>query len=586
MYQNTENYNYTVRGQMDYNKYLDVEKKHFINAAGGGEISSAQYFGLSQTYRGYLKERGKKMAGVDAVEYPAFAQWLSSDPAALGVWQDKITNRVGGYATLSYTYNNNYTLNANIRADASNRFGSRANERLAPVYSFSGRWNVKNTVLHAANWVDALDLRASFGFQGNMVERISSQLILQREGIDADFGGYESSVYSYANPDLRWEKTASYNASLDFSLFRKGLQGSMSYFYKKTMDAFLNKNISSINGIGQWTVNEGELENQGIELSLTFTPIDTRSRNVNGFRWSMTTNFGRVMNNVSGRDKDKTLTSRIDYNGYLNGTLEIQGRPLNSFYSYQYLHLNPLNGAPVFYGSEQVIYVNNQRIDLLEKYKNMELTDIYSDVLTYSGTRVPIIQGSVFHNFAWRRFSMSLTTSYSFGSKIRLLKMYPNVSSEYLTIAPQPTANVRKEFLDRWRNPGDELYTNIPGVVSGSDFQSTFDNRMWWGDNQNIFLQPIQFADNIWTMYDKSDLRVVSGNFVKIQSMSLRYNLPENFCKKLSLRSAYLGLSGTNLYTFASSRLKGQDPASQDGTAPTINMSLRPTYSFMLNVSF
>jgi hypothetical protein len=526
------------------------------------------------------------MAQVNLVNYPAYAQWQGTDLSALGTWTDQLTNRVGPYATVSYTYNNLYTANVNGRFDASNRFGSRANEQLAPIWSLSARWNVKEDVLQEANWVDHLALLGSFGYQGNMLDNISSRLIIQRGGIDADFGEYESNVSSYANPDLKWEETSSYNLTMDFSLFRKFIAGSASYFYKRTKDAFFNKGISTINGTSNWVVNTGVLENQGVELALRFTLIDTKSRDLKGFRWSMTTNFGRVSNNVPGPSRDKTLTNAINYQGYLNGTLEVQGRPLHSFYSYKYLHLNPLNGAPVFYGSDRVVYADNQRVDLLEKYREMSLTDIFSDVMSYSGTRVPVIQGGLQHALAWGQFSASVNMAYSFGSKIRLLQMYPNVSSEYKTIAPQPTANVRKEFLRRWQNPGDEQFTNVPGVVSGTTFDNTLGNRGWYNQQTNMNGEPIAFASGLWQMYDKSDSRVVSGNFVKIQSASVRYNFPDELCRKFQIRAAYVGLAGTNLYTFASKKLKGQDPATQDGTAPTINMSLRPTYSLNLSVSF
>jgi hypothetical protein len=526
------------------------------------------------------------MAQVNPTNFPEYASWLGTNLDALGRWTDQLTNRVGPYATASYTYNKLYTISVNGRFDASNRFGSRANERLSPIWSISARWNAKEDVLQAVDWVDDLSVHGSFGYQGNMLDNISSQLVIQRGGIDADFGEYESSVSSYANPGLKWEKTSSYNLTMDLGLFRKFIAGSVSYFYKRTRDAFFNKGISSINGVTNWVVNTGLLENQGVEVGLRFTLIDTRGRNRGGFRWSMTTNFGRVTNNVPGPSLDKTLTNAINYEGYLNGTLEVQGRPLHSFYSYKYQHLNPLNGAPVFYGSDRVVYVNNQRVDLLEKYREMSLTDIFADAMTYSGTRVPVMQGGLQHALTWGQFSASVNMTYSFGSKIRLLQMYPNVSSEYKTTAPQPTANVRKEFLHRWRDQGDEQFTDVPGVVSGKTFENSLDGRMWWNGETNINGEPITFASGLWQMYDKSDLRVVSGNFVKIQSASLRYNVPDGLCQHLNFRSAYVSLAGTNLYTFANKRLKGQDPATQDGTAPTINMSLRPTYSFNLNISF
>ena len=51
------------------------------------------------------------------------------------------------------------------------------------------------------------------------------------------------------------------------------------------------------------------------------------------------------------------------------------------------------------------------------------------------------------------------------------------------------------------------------------------------------------------------------------------------------MRSAYLSFSGTNVFTLCSKKLKGQDP-SQSGTTDLINISVRPTYSLQLNVTF
>ena len=59
----------------------------------------------------------------------------------------------------------------------------------------------------------------------------------------------------------------------------------------------------------------------------------------------------------------------------------------------------------------------------------------------------------------------------------------------------------------------------------------------------------------------------------------------EEFCKKLLLRSAYIGISGSNLFTICSSKLKGQDP-SQSGTTNKLNLSIRPSYSVNLGVTF
>lgn len=109
----------------------------------------------------------------------------------------------------------------------------------------------------------------------------------------------------------------------------------------------------------------------------------------------------------------------------------------------------------------------------------------------------------------------------------------------------------------------------------------------WWlKDAYNESVDRKKIAENIWQMYDYSNIRVVSGDYLKIQNVSIRYNLPEAICKKIHMKSAYVSLTGTNLHTFCSKKLKGQDPTTQSGSASTISMSLRPTYSFSLNVSF
>ena len=592
IYQNSEKYSYVIRAQLDFNKFIDSEQIHLITASAGGEISSTQYYGLNQTYRGYLRERGKKMAEItDWNQYEDFMKWRGKTSAAIGEWTDKLTNVASFYGTISYSYKNMYSLNTNIRIDASNRFGSRANEKLAPIWSVSGRWNIKESILPKANWITTLDLRASFGYQGNMLDNASAKLVIRKEGIQDTWKEFYSTVQNYPNPDLKWEKTASYNATLDFSFFKNFLRGSVSYFYKRTQDAFLTKNVSKINGLNNWTVNQGVITNQGIEVSMNFTPIDTRSVNINGFRWTFNPNIGQVVNQLVNRRsrKDRSFEQTVTYDMYLNGSADIAGRPLNSFFSYRYIGLEPENGLPIFFGSDQTTYIDGKKTDLMEKFnKTSDRQDVWQEIMVYSGSRVPDIQGGIQNTFAWRRFTMAINVAYSFGAKIRLLKMYSNVSSRYGTIAPRPTENVRREFLKRWQVPGDELRTDIPGVVSGPEFVNTLHDKVWW-NNYNAKNEAgisYSFASDLWQMYDNSDLRVVNGNYVKIQSLSLRYNLSDKLCNKLNLKNCYVGFSATNLHTFCSKKLKGQDPATQNGSAPQINMSLCPTYSFNLNISF
>lgn len=576
----TRNTNYLARLQLNYTKFLDKDQIHMINAAVGGELSHTTYQGFDQTHRGYLKERGMQISTFDETVYPDFANWLATTQEARGVLKDELTNKVSGYATVSYSYQDLYVLNANIRFDASNKFGSQANKKILPVWSVSARWNAKEDIIAHWNWVNNLAVRASFGYQGNMLDSETPELIIEKGDWDSLREFYRSSVNKFPNPNLSWEKTASFNGTIDFGFFKNRLSGSFSYFYKKTKNAFLNKQISIVNGVKNYTVNQGTVTNQGVEFAMQIYPIPPGIGQMGGgkkgFTWRIDPQIGQVVNQLVNKvindntNRDNTLHDDYTFQNFLDGNAEISGRPLNSFYSYEFTGLNPKNGQPTFarIGEEN-----------WEKYANMTNDEVCLEVMDYSGCRVPFLQGGISNTFGYRNFVLSFNLSYSIGSKVRLLKLYGDTDD--LTSAPDPVQNMRKEMVDRWKNPGDELHTNIPGIQTDADYKATVEqSSQWW------YGEAFSFGDNIWQMYNYADIRVVSGNYLKLQSLSLRYSVPENICKKLMVKSMYLSFSTSNLFTWSAKELKGQDPTSQSGSADNISVPVRPSYSFNLNVSF
>ncbi len=569
---NTQNDNYTLRAQLDFNKFLGKGQKHLLNASLGFELSSNQYKGSEQTFRGYLPERGLIVSNFDPQVYLAYADWqMNGDEAARGIFSDNIQNELSAYLTLTYTLNNTYSFNFNTRTDASNKFGDRSNEKILPVWSVSASWDMKERLLQNASKVDFLTLKASFGYQGNILSDQSPELIIEKGDYDDDFGKFTSEIKHYPNPNLRWEKTKSVNATIDFAFFNNRLRGSVSYFYKKTKDAFLSKTVSDINGLDSYVINSGELENKGVELSLNFVPINMGA---GGFRWDFDPQLGQVVNSLLTRavnnNNFEQVQDEIYYSDYLNGNVLIEGEPLNTFYSYKFAGLSPEDGRPMFHDVEE---------ELKDIYLNMEREDVFREVMEVSGTRVPTIQGGLTNTFSYKRMSLGIHLSYSLGSKIRMLKLFePNRNGE--TLAPLPERNLRREFVNRWQNPGDERHTNIPGLLPNAAYVQTL--VPWWAYGDYA---ANRFAQDIWQMYDNSNVRVASGNYLKIQSISFRYTFSDEWCKKLSIKSAYVGLSGANLATWCSKKLKGQDPT-QSGSADQLNLSIRPSYSINLSVTF
>ncbi len=574
---NTKNNSYSLRASLNFNKMLDENQRHQLTANVIGELSSSKYTGFNITRRGYLPDRGMIFDAIDIEgnKYPDYKKWLMT-PKALGRLSHNLTNLVGLVGSVSYSYENSYILNANMRIDASNKFGDASNDRLLPIWSVSGRWNMHENILSDVSWLNMLALKMSFGYQGNMSAQDSPRLIIQRQGTNILFNEYFSTINRYPNPNLKWEKTSTYNIDLEFSLFQNKVQGSIGYYYRNTSDAFLNKKVSTVNGIENYTVNAGHLTNQGVEVTLNLTPVNTMGTNGSrkGFIWRFNPNLGSVINQLIDKvtPKDKLIEDEITYSNYLDGSVQVSGQPLNTFYSYKFKGLDPRNGAPLFYGADRFVTREGEKIDMKEVYAGMDKEEVYMTVMERSGCREPFLQGGVSNYLGWRNLGLSFNLAYSFGSKIRLFSMYPSDGS-----IVGPERNLRKELTKRWQRSGDESHTNIPGILPHSEWSKTLDP--WWSN------EPYKFARNIWDMYDNSNTRVVSGNYVRLQSASLRYVIPDQFCKKLYLKSAYVSISGTDLFTICSRKLKGQDP-SQSGTSDLINMSVRPTYSLQLNVTF
>lgn len=567
----TRNDSYTGRLQFNFDHKLDENALHMLSLGAGFEFSSTKYETYGITNRGYSKERGKSFLEIDS-QYIGYYSWLRT--SGRGSITESLSNKIGLYGTLTYIYNNDYVLNLSVRADATNNFGERSN--FLPIWAVSFLWNVKDELLENVHQIDVLSLKSSFGYQGNMLETESPNLIIEHGDLSLVYDEYMSSVVNFPNPYLKYEKKLNTNFALDFSLWNRLINGSISFFYNKTTDAFLSKRVSTINGITDYVVNEGNIENTGTELVLNFTPFNNWNGTVDkrGFTWRFDPQFGQVVNQLISKaidNRNETFEDEITWSELLAGSVNFTNKPLGTFYSYKFQGLNSEDGTPMFYGTDQ-----EEHESVYDEASDNK--EVYFMVMEESGTRIPVLQGGISNYFGYRNFSLSMNFTYSFGNKIRLLKM----TSSYASQTPVPQDNMRKEFVKRWRKPGDEKYTNIPSIVvdRGSIMQSGANVLVpWWSGKSYAF------ADNVYQMYDNSDLRVVDGRYLRLQSLVFQYRFDDNVCKKLGISSAYLGLSGTNLFTWTVKELRGQDPE-QSGTSDMINLSVRPTYSLSLNISF
>lgn len=538
----TENSSIDGKISVNYNKLIN---RHSFNVMVGSDIRSVVYQGYRKESLGYYPNRGKSFSINVPLEYTEYHKTVAN---MVPVITDNVANTVSFYGVLRYSFDNRYVLNFNIRTDGSNQFGQAKENRFLPVWSISGRWNVaqENFFKNNVNFLDAFALKLSYGWQGNVNDEQNPFMILRQGDFDATSQQFSNTLVRFPNPLLIWEKTKSYNLGVEFGLFDGLVSGGFEYYYKKGEDQIVSKNVTPTNGGSSFTLNEGNIENRGWDLSLSITPISRDDMSL-----SLSFNTGMNKNTVTNSGNP----NMTDWNEYLDGTLIRDGYAVNSFYSYRFGGLDAY-GLPTFKGTEF----------FAEDYDG-EIKDLASAIqsaMVYSGKREPVTSGGFSLNYRYKRISLSSSFAYALGNKVRLYDLYDNANQTL----PLPVQNMADEFTERWQKPGDEKHTDIP-VLS--------DLPLW--ANKGVF----RVADNYWQMYNKSDLRVVSGNYLKCTSFSISYQLPEHFVKKMKMQSCSCNFGCNNLFTWASRELDGQNPEAFGGTR---TIPPQRTYSLSLNVSF
>lgn len=541
------------RAMLSYDKM--IHDAHRIRSSIGTTLSSIKTKGMKQLYRGYFKDYGEKFVAPDDIDrFPKFKNWLISDEAQPKM-MNNLFNQLAFFATLSYTLHDNLTLGVNGRIEGSNRFGAQSNKNLLPIWSISGSYDFKD-LLQNSSWLDYLYLRSSYGMQGNMLQNQSPVPIIKRHGIDPYYNEPLVKLEQYPNPDLKWEKTRSFSSELDFSLFDRRVAAVLSYYLKDTQDAFMDIKIDLVNGFPSYVVNSGHLRNEGFSAAFSLVPIRTKD-----FSWRLSTSFSKNFNQLRSQPAYQNFT----INNFLNGTALIENKPLGTFYSYRFKGLNPEDGGPLFYDMEE----EKESLFGLSNY------EVYSKVLVESGNRYPTMQGSLRNSLQYKNFALRFNLVFSLGAKTRLFKLYKDQNNFV------PEMNVNRAFLDRWKKPGDELHTNIPAVVDQMvpAISNKYNTHYSYYERRNM---PF-IANNAWEMYNYSDIRVVSADFLKCSDLTFSYTLPKSVCNSLRVKSGYISLSTNNLFIIASPLLKGQTPV--QGGFTEINLSERPQYTIELSFS-
>lgn len=413
------------------------------------------------------------------------------------------SSMASGIVRVNYNFDKRYFLTAAIRADGSSKFQGKNKWGYFPSAAIA--WDIaKEKFMQKQQLIQQMKLRGSFGVSGNQdISPFSTLGMLTSTtygwGTSTAYTGYWG--YQFSTPDLTWEKTYQYDLGLDLTI--AGISLTVDWFKKKTVDLLFQKQIPRYNGGGTIWVNEGKLNNTGVELSLSATPLQ------GALTWETSFNATYVKNEVidlAGND----FVLMANYSN-LGGPMQIMkpGYPLGSFYVYEWQGFDE-KGA-----------------NLYRKADGSLTTSPTSEDLVIKGQASPKWTFGWNNTFSWNNLSINLlfnaATGYNRLNMSRFMTASMTGDSRFVTL--------RDAYFQGWdyvENKADAQYPSLKNP----------DNKY----------------------YANSDFWLEDASYLKLKNVSISYRIPKRLTK---FGSILLSVSAQDILTIT--KYKGMDPEVYSG---------------------
>lgn len=416
--------------------YRLSRENHELNALGGWELRDLQTNSDQALYYGYDDVRGLSTPVDYITQFRLYQNQgnLQTIPYQ-GTHSGLVDRYVSYFANAAYTYRGKYTISASGRRDLSNLFGVETNQRGVPLWSAGLGWTISEEEFFGGEYLPYLKLRASYGYNGNIDKSTTAFTTLLYQNFHPYVTGLRNAyITNPPNPNLRWEKIRIFNLGLDFENKSGRLSGSLEFYSKRGEDLIGETEVPDSNGIYVVRGNFSETLTNGFDFILNTVNV------VKPIRWSTQFLFSGVRDEVLSFQGTRTVSQ---YLGGASNVVPQEGRPLFAVYSYPWGGLDPDTGNPL-------------------GFLNGELSENYSQIigaqtpetLQFHGSARPTVFGSIRNDLAWKGWSLSINTSF------RLGYYYRRRSVDYAALSRGEITHA--DYSNRWREPGDELITQIP----------------------------------------------------------------------------------------------------------------------------
>jgi TonB-linked SusC/RagA family outer membrane protein len=516
-----------------------INNKHSINVLAG------YAYNLDRLDRASLSSNGGYTSAV--------IQTLNAAAAVTGNTTSTQSVLISAFSRVQYGYQDKYLLSGSIRRDGSSRFGINNQYGIFPSASLA--WvATKEKFMAAIPAISYLKLRASYGVNGNNNLPNDYAPIPTIGSAGYVFGttqaaGIGQTPNVLANPDLKWERSQTFDVGIDFGILNNRITASFDVYNKLNTDLLLNVQVPEATGFQTYLNNVGSVRNIGQEFEIT-------SRNMVGkFQWTTTATFTHNTNKIVALAPGQTQI--IVPNGFtISDQILRVGEALNSIYVLKtigFLSQDDIAKGVARYASGQ------QEGDLKFQDTNGDGVITEADKVIV-GHPNPDYTYGITNTFRYKGFDLSVLVQGQSGGSI-----YSELGRAISRPGQGRSDNHPQSFVNRWISP-----------------TSQGDGR--FGKAYAIYNNPITSATD-W---------LYSSDYIRVRNITVGYNL-KGLIKTSAIQGARLYLTLENFFGH-DKYINGLNPeaantaVSSNGAFPEAGdygaMPLAKSFIIGLNITF
>lgn len=448
------------------------------------------------------------------------------------------TDRIESYfSRFNYVYDEKYSLSASIRTDGSSRFYKDV--RWGLFWSVAGAWSIDKENFFNLDYFQMIKLRMSYGEVGNNGVQYSNgsqnyypwQALYGLNYNNANEAG--TFQESLASKGLLWEANKTFDVGVDFAFGNK-FSGTLEYYYRISDNLLFEVPLSLTTGFSSIPANLGAMSNSGIEFQLQGDVLRKKD-----FTWNVNLNISTFKNEFK----------ELPFEELINGSKKlVVGGSIYDYWLRDWRGVDPETGQGL-YTADNYYDENGKINDNLKIIGQDTLTTSQNNARYHSaGTAIPDFSGGISNTFTYKKFSLSVLTSFSVGGLI-----YDNVYSSLMGASPEGSA-LHEDILNRWQKPGD--ITEVPKMDSNNASDSDAASDRW----------------------------LINRSYLNLRSVNLSYTLPASLLERVKVSQASIYVAGENL-GWASKR-KGMFVSQGFNGVTSNTYTPARTFTLGLNVSF